>query len=174
MHHHTENASSLFSLLLSCLLLCRLLFSLCLCLLSVFSLSLVSVSLSLYVCLRVMLRWCCVCCVCWEKRRENVCTCKTPSVSRFKTSPCVPAPRTRSRFLQSFALPVEAAQLLLFLVKLRGEPAVRWFGWSSAQNPSTTNDLHVSIATSLHQSSLLTLRFSCLVHVFQVQTPLSD
>ena len=43
------------------------------------------------------------------------------------------------------------------------EPAVRWFGWSSALYPSITNDVHVSIATSLHQSSLLTLPFRSIV-----------
>ena len=70
-----------------------------------------------------------------------------------------------SRFLQSFALPDEAAQLQLSWGKeTAGEPAVKWFGWSTALYTSTTNDLHVSIATSLHQSSLLTLRFSGLVH----------
>ena len=40
--------------------------------------------------------WCvwCVCLsVCVGRGRETVCTFKTPSVSRFKTSPCVPAPR---------------------------------------------------------------------------------
>ena len=42
---------------------------------------------------------------------------------------------------------------------LRNEPAVRWFGWSSALHPGTTNDWLVSGATSLHQSSLLTLHF---------------
>ena len=35
--------------------------------------------------------------------------------------------------------------------KLRKESAVRWFGLFSAPNPSLTNALHGSIATSLHQ-----------------------
>ena len=66
MHHHTENESSLFSLLLSCLLLFRLLFSLCLCLLS---LSSFSVSLCLSPCRVVVVLlwwvvvWCVVCVV---------------------------------------------------------------------------------------------------------------
>ena len=64
-----------------------------------FSVSSLSVSLSL--CLSpcdVALVLCLVCvrlclCVLGEEGGGTVCTFKTPSVSRFRTSPCVPAPR---------------------------------------------------------------------------------
>ena len=69
--------------------------------------SFLSFSVSLSPCLRVMLRWCCVVvcvclvcvcvgvrvCLCVGRGGGTVCTFKTPSVSRFKTSPCAPAPR---------------------------------------------------------------------------------
>ena len=44
--------------------------------------------------------------------------------------------------------------------KLLEEPATRWFRWSFAPYPNNTNDLHVILATSLHQ------HFLCLqVHI---------
>ena len=101
MHHHTENESSLFSCLvlssfvfssLVLSLLFRLPFSLCPCLLSLSSSS-VSVCLCLRVLLRVVL-WCVVVCGVWcgtlEKPRVST---QHVSMCAFKTSPFVPAPR---------------------------------------------------------------------------------
>ena len=75
----------------------RRLFSLLFHLLSSLLLCLLSVSVSLSLCLSpcdVALVLCLVCVCVLGEERESVCTCKTPSVSRFKTSPCVLAPRT--------------------------------------------------------------------------------
>ena len=97
MHHHTENESSLLSLLSS---LISLLFSSCLRLLSL------SLSVSVFVrcCGRVVVVFCVLCCgvlcvrcgvwcvVC--DTLKNPCVHSTrPSVYVHKTSPCVPAPR---------------------------------------------------------------------------------
>ena len=76
-----------------------------------FSLSLSSFSVSLWLCL-------------------DVTHCKFEKSSRT----------TRARFLQSVALPDEAVQLQLSWKKLRREPAVSWFGQSSA--PSAADDWH--------------------------------
>ena len=78
MHHHIENESSLFSLLLSCLL----------CLLS---LSL-SFSVSACLCLRVLLRSCC-CGVLWCVMLCCVLCCGVCGACPLNTSPCVHSTR---------------------------------------------------------------------------------